>query len=167
MDSLNVRQPHAPRRLSVARLSINDLIARYFWSLDHGDYRSLAGCFAPDATANYGRELLGVAAIVDYLRGVESNWANSTHLGGASQIVFRDQGAAVESTAVAFLAIGGAKPQGMVRVRGLQYRDEVTPVRGGWAFTRRVRTAIWMFDAPAVPVSPSSSETSPEWARSR
>jgi hypothetical protein len=136
----------------IDRAAIRDVMTRYARGLDRRDFDMVAGCFAPDATAEYSGEVLapGVDAIVSYVRGLE-HLPISMHFMGDMFIELDGDSAEVETYAIAYLVGAHGGSEEGVRVRGLRYRDRLARRQGGWAITHRVHTADWMFSSPSLP----------------
>lgn len=138
------------------RDAITDVLARYGRALDDRDFAAVGRCFTVDARATFsGVEIApGRDAIVAHLRGL-AGLAASTHLFGLPVIELAADGttARVETAAVAHLV--SAAPAGIVRTRGLRYRDVFvrSGTGGPWQIHQRVHRVDWMVEQPAVPPS--------------
>jgi ketosteroid isomerase-like protein len=130
--------------------AIRDLAERYFYALDARQYDVLASCFDEGAvmTINGGeRTMTGRNAIVDCFRRLP--FATSTHVISSQLVTLEGEGASAHTLALAFVV--GAGDDGLVRTRGVEYRDLLVRTADGWKIRRRDHFARWQFDAVAVP----------------
>jgi uncharacterized protein (TIGR02246 family) len=121
------------------RFAIQDLLARYAWTLDTGDYETYATLFTPDGTfVERGQVFQGRAALADHVRELTAmmrpgNRHHNTQLlfesGDANQCVIRSYSSHI------FEPEPG-QPK-VIRMQG-HYRDVVVKQDGAWYFAERV-----------------------------
>lgn len=130
------------------RLAVQDLLARYAWALDTGDYQTYASLYTPDGVfVERGVEYRGRDAIREHVRELVGRMApgNRHH---NTQILFEASGEdwcrlRSYSTHI-YQPEPGSPPQ--VRMQGW-YCDLCVKLEGAWYFAER-RWDEWYPDRP-------------------
>lgn len=126
-----------------------DVTAAYCWAIDGHEWDRLDEVFTPDAEADLGRPLSGLAAIKERIRGALEPLQASQHLIGTHQV--RVDGDRATSRcylhAQHVRQIDGEERQYIVAGR---YEDELVRTPAGWRITHRVLTKMWTAGDPAV-----------------
>jgi ketosteroid isomerase-like protein len=120
------------------RLAVQDLLARYAWALDTGDYETYATLYTPDgAFIERGVEFRGRDVIREHVRELAEGMApgNRHH---NTQILFEETGS--ERCRLRSYSTHIYQPEpggfGVVRIQGW-YRDVCVKVDGVWLFEER------------------------------
>ena len=131
------------------RRAIEELIKRYFLSLDRGDPALQDEVFAPDGRLWVGGKVIRGpgAEPPGAVAGIDGTPEGFTHVLGQSVIWLDGDRARGESNAVAYLVMAG-EPRRML-VRGLRYLDHFVRTAAGWRIADRRHNLDWMFEAPA------------------
>jgi len=134
------------------RVLIREVIGRYFYAVDRGDWAALASCFAVDAHYEAADGFIDAHsrdAILEVLTG-GSPYAERSHVMSSVEVVTDRDTASGDTFAIAYLLDGGID-KGRFMVRGLQYLDSFVRTADGWRIKTRRHITRWQFDALAVP----------------
>ena len=142
---------------------IHQLLGRYGWAIDGGDWDAFAELFVADATINYrsssGRvERAGREAIVDWFRSVADRNPAAHHV---TNIVV-DPGAdpdgpvAVQSKFFAPYSRDAHNPK---RLYGGDYRDVVVRTPDGWRFASKECIPRWQLTVQTDESGPERRRT--------
>lgn len=121
----------------MARLSIQDTLARYVRCADSGRAEELAGLFAEDCVYTPpGRVCRGRAGVVGYLREMVDVFLAHPTAGRLrhhmSSVVIEMQGPTEAKASAYFIAVGPHGPD-----HWGNYRDRLKPVGNRWLFAER------------------------------
>jgi uncharacterized protein (TIGR02246 family) len=121
------------------RLAVHDLLARYAWALDTGDYETYAALYTPDGVfVERGRAFRGRDAIRDHVRELAGRMARGNRHHN-TQLLFEE--AAPERCRLRSYSTHIYQPQdgtpGVIRMQGY-YRDVCVKLDGAWYFQERV-----------------------------
>jgi ketosteroid isomerase-like protein len=133
------------------RQAIVDVCTRYALALDSRDWPMLAGCFTPDAVANFeGQEpARGSDAIVATCRGVLTPLAASQHLLGNHLISVDGE----RASSVCYFQAQHVRPDlegGSHLIVAGRYEDRFVRTPGGWRIAERTLAVMWTDGNPAV-----------------
>ncbi len=149
----------ALRRL-LDQAAIQEVIGRYFYSLDRREFSTLETCFTSDAQGEYfGGETIfaGREAIIEALRSI-SRYKFTNHLISNMMIKVDGDRAKADTYAVAFLVVDDGGTKGRILVRGLQYVDDLSHGPEGWCISHRLHIPTWQYEAASVsPILPQVS----------
>jgi hypothetical protein len=127
------------------RLAIVDLTAAYAFALDGHEWDALDDVFLPDATAELGRSLAGIAAIKERVREALEPLDRSQHLVATHQIRIDGD----RATCGCYLQAQHVKAGALFMVGG-RYDDRVVRTPAGWRIEHRVLTVLWTDGDPSV-----------------
>jgi hypothetical protein len=131
------------------RLQIADLLARYGYAIDQGEWDLLDEVFTADAVIDY-RSTGGIrgprAEVKGWLAGVLAGWPGRMHLIGAASIRFEDDGARVSAPFTDALApsreLIAADAKGLLRGGGW-YHHRMLRDGEGWRSRELVVEQTW------------------------
>jgi len=131
--------------------AVIDVTVAYTWALDGKDFEALRDVFLPDATAELGRHLEGIDAIIERIAGALGPLDDSQHLIGNHQVrLDGDQATCrcyLQAQHVRAAAEGG--PNFIIAGR---YEDRLRRTPAGWRIAHRSLIPMWRDGNPAVPV---------------
>lgn len=144
------------------RAEIDDLLARYCFTLDLRDWDGLRHVFAPDAVITYSgsRTSAGIDDIVKFFRVTASAAAATQHLLHTSRVwaTGARTAAGLAHVTAHHLARGAARPTdeaSTYTVTGT-YADDFTLTTAGWRISRRILTLLTKAGDPAILARPAS-----------
>lgn len=127
------------------REAVRELLTRYALALDDKDWKKLASCFLPDATAFYGADLGlqdGYAAIENTCRTALAPLDSSHHLIGSIHVEVEGDTAKARCYLHAQHTKAGV-PGGDNFTIGGEYRDEIVRTPNGWKIKKRELRMLW------------------------
>jgi len=137
------------------RAALREVAECYFSSLDRRDWDALGTCFAADARYEMysgALQLKGRGEILDRLRGV-ARFTETSHAASNMAFTLAGDTASGDIFAIAHCVVG-AREAGLVRVRGIRYRDRYVRGSDGWAIKAREHLPLWQYDAKTVGLMP-------------
>ena len=144
------------------RFAIQDLIARYAWSLDTGDVDRLISCFTPDA--RIVEEVFEDPDIWEGHKGIRKiseHYRNSPGFPGrqhhATQLELEGDGEACDARSFAFVTECHGEPPYLLRFCGY-YQDKIVKTGGRWLFRERI---IRLWDGEILKNFPGKGEWVP------
>lgn len=139
------------------RLAIHDVLHRYAAGLDRRDPGLVASCFTADVEAEYAGERLtgGRDGVLAYT-GVRTAATRSTMHFVTNIVVTFDGPDAARAVSYGLVALHETGPDGRdrVRLRGIEYTDDLVRTGGGWLIRRRRHAPCWesVTEPTAMPV---------------
>ncbi len=137
------------------RFAIQDLLARYAWTLDTGDYLTYASLFTPDGVfIERGIPWRGREVLAEHVRELAGQMARGNRHHN-TQVLFEEgdsQRCVLRSYSTHIAQPDASSPQ-VVRLQGW-YRDIVVKVDGLWYFEER-NWDVWPADNLTVASPPS------------
>ena len=121
------------------RLAVLDLLARYAWALDTGDYETYASLFTPDGLfVERGTPYRGREAMAAHVRELARTMARGNRHHN-TQVLFEegDESQCRLRSYSSHIYQPGESREGVVRMQGY-YRDTCVKVEGVWYFSQRV-----------------------------
>lgn len=141
-------------------LAIRDVLHRYAWGLDNGDFEMQRACFTEDVEAEYGGHRLprGVESILKLNRGIAGFVSTMHHAGTTVLLSLGGDAAETEHYSIAYLLEQGGDGGHVLTARGVVYSDRWRREAGAWRIRHRVHQVRWSSRAPAEanPVLPAS-----------
>jgi ketosteroid isomerase-like protein len=129
------------------RLEINELIARYSYALDSGDFDALDDLFTSDAVLDYtatGAIRGSLAEMKDFVRKAFAMFEGTQHLTTQTTVRFSGDGDTAYGKSACHnpMVFGGdLKPRMMIV--GLWYVDTFVRTPDGWRFKERVEEQLY------------------------
>ncbi len=144
------------------RFAIQDLVARYAWSLDTGDIDALVACFTPDARVI--EEVFEDPDIWeghDGIRRISEHYRNASGFPGrqhhTSQLQVTGDAEACDARSFVFVTECHGEPPYLLRFAGY-YEDRIVKRDGQWLFKERT---IRLWDGPILSRFPGHGEWIP------
>ncbi len=144
------------------RFAIQDLLARYAWSLDTGDVDGLVACFTPDA--RMVEEVFEDADIWeghDGIRRISEHYRNAPNFPGrqhhTSQLLIEGDTDDCRARSFAFVTECHGEPPYLLRFAGY-YTDHIVKTLGQWLFKERI---IRLWDGAVLKGFPGRGEWVP------
>ena len=144
------------------RFAIQDLLARYAWSLDTGDVDGLVACFTPDA--RMVEEVFEDADIWeghDGIRRISEHYRNAVNFPGrqhhTSQLLVEGDTDDCRARSFAFVTECHGEPPYLLRFAGY-YTDHIVKTGGQWLFKERI---IRLWDGAVLKGFPGRGEWVP------
>lgn len=144
------------------RFAIQDLLARYAWSLDTGDVDGLVACFTPDA--RMVEEVFEDADIWeghDGIRLISEHYRNAPNFPGrqhhTSQLLIEGDTEDCRAKSFAFVTECHGEPPYLLRFAGY-YTDHIVKTGGQWLFKERI---IRLWDGAVLKGFPGRGEWVP------
>ena len=144
------------------RFAIQDLLARYAWSLDTGDVDGLVACFTPDA--RMVEEVFEDADIWeghDGIRRISEHYRNAPNFPGrqhhTSQLLIEGDTEECRARSFAFVTECHGEPPYLLRFAGY-YTDHIVKTQGQWLFRERI---IRLWDGAVLKGFPGRGEWVP------
>ena len=131
----------------LARERIRDRIVQVARGEDRRDAISLAGCFWPDATCDFGIFSGGFAAYLDWVGPGSPAVPVTQHMLGQSLIVLEGETAKAETHVLAYHRVAAGEARDVVI--GGRYLDRLERRAGAWRIARRVMLYDWSQDVGA------------------
>ncbi|MEX0664964.1 MAG: nuclear transport factor 2 family protein [Gaiellaceae bacterium] len=136
------------------RLEIEDVLTRYAWSIDTGDFDGLDDVFTPDAFVDYtsaGGIKGQYPEVKAWLASVLPHFPAYQHLVTNKDI--RIDGDTASSRAGFYNPMAQDKPEGRsFFFVGGEYHDQLVRTPSGWRIRERIEKSVWVDgDAPATP----------------
>jgi SnoaL-like protein len=149
---MNSKWAPGPGDLS-GRAVMAELLERYAWAVDGGDWDLLRSCFTQDCYADYhldgGRGLTGPDAVADFLARLYAPLTATQHF-ITNQRVLLDGRTASGSCYVLAQHVRKGAPGGSRYLMGAMYHDVFTETGDGWRIARHEAEGIWTEGNPAV-----------------
>jgi len=124
------------------RIAINDLLAKYAWSLDTGDVDALVDCFTPDAVVIEevfeepdrweGRD--NIRRFAEHFRNVPNFPGRQHHI---TNSVVKGNGKRCTARSFALVTECQGEPPYVIRFAGY-WDDQLVKVSGRWKFAQRI-----------------------------
>jgi len=124
------------------RIAINDLLAKYAWSLDTGDVDALVDCFTPDAVVIEevfeepdrweGRD--NIRRFAEHFRNVPNFPGRQHHI---TNSVVKGDGKRCTARSFALVTECQGEPPYVIRFVGY-WDDQLVKVSGRWRFSQRI-----------------------------
>jgi len=133
---------------AIERFLVRETLERYLGSLDDKDWDGIAECFTDDSISYYNDEpdaLHGGTGVADWLHRMVAYDATDHSLSNVRTKI--DGGTATAHSYVMATLHQGGEGLGRVQVRGIDYKDELVRVEGGWRITRRLHKPTMQYDA--------------------
>jgi len=138
------------------RLEIQDLLARYSFAIDDGDFDALDQVFTPDAQIDYaetGGAKGSYPQIKEWLKIALSRFSKFQHMVATQQITF--DGDKAKSRTILFNPMvynpEGTPETEKVFFIGLWYRDEFVRTPDGWRISSRYEEMVYAHNLPDMP----------------
>ena len=152
-----------PKPLTIEdRFAIEDLCARYAWTLDTGDPDGFAECFTPDALMMeevfddpdiwHGRDQIRRCA--EHYKNVPNFPGRQHHL---SQLMLDGNSEECSAKSYAFVTECQGNPPYVLRFAGY-YEDKLVKIDGRWYFKERL---VRLWEGPALKDFPGQSGVRP------
>lgn len=133
------------------RLDIHELLARYAWALDTGDFDALVACFTPDAVVieevfedpDRWEGHAGIRRLAEHYASAPGFPGRQHHI---SQVLIEGDALSARVRAFTFVTECRGEPPYLLRFAGY-YEDQVAKHQGTWLFTERV---IRLWDGPVL-----------------
>jgi len=133
------------------RIAIQDLLARYAWSLDTGDMDRLVACFTADARiVEEVFEEPDVWKGHDGIRRISQHYASAPNFPGrqhhTSQLLVEGNAGEARAKSFVFVTECHGEPPYLLRFAGY-YEDIIVKQDGAWLFKERI---IRLWDGPVL-----------------
>jgi hypothetical protein len=140
--------------------AIRDVLHRYAYGLDVGDFDMQRACFAEDVEAEYGGHRLppGVESIMKLNRGAAGFVSTMHHAGTTVILGLTGDTAETEHYAIAYLLARVPDGSHRLTARGVRYSDRFRREDGAWRICRRVHRVLWSTTADAIASPPLPRE---------
>lgn len=124
------------------RVAISDLIARYTFHLDKGEWDAVAALFTPDARIDFtvfGAPVMTPPELRDFLASSLPAFRRTQHLMGLPTIDLAGDTATARTPCLNPMVIDGADGQVQAWLIGLWYDDTLRRTESGWRFAARTQ----------------------------
>jgi len=144
------------------RFAIQDLVARYAWTLDTGDIEGLLACFTPDARMveevfedpDVWEGHAGIRKLAEHYRNAAGFPGRQHH---TSQLQVTGDTEACTARSFAFVTECHGEPPYLLRFTGY-YQDTLVKQAGQWLFSERI---IRLWDGEILKNFPGKGEWIP------
>lgn len=130
------------------RLEIQDLLVRYCYALDRGDWNAFAQVFTADAIIDFtafGGPRCGVAPMREFLQGVLAQMQAAQHTISTMLIDLAGDEARVQTAATVPMVMATADCGSQILFSGLWYHDHLLRTAAGWRIHERVQQKSWSY----------------------
>ncbi len=128
------------------RLEIEDLMRKYAWAIDHGNFDELDQVFTSDAVLDYttaGGIKGAYSEVKEWLAGVLPGFPAYQHLVTNTEVTLNGDSATARSAF--YNPMGHDRPDGTRAYFfcGGEYRDQLTRTANGWRINNRFEQTVW------------------------